>query len=195
VSKPILQGLILDGGESRRMGTDKGSLIYHKLSPLEQRTRHLKSLETLDIQAFISSGPISGTYLKTNIIPDHNDFRGGPGAGILSAHLFKPDVAWLVLACDFPFADLRAIRDLISHRKGNGTSLAYKHPDNTVEPLFAIWEPETLVHFLGQFKMGNKSPRKALEDTGAFTSTPENPRTLVNINSPMEAQAYPELHH
>jgi molybdopterin-guanine dinucleotide biosynthesis protein A len=87
------------------------------------------------------------------------------------------------------------MRDLISQRRGNGFSVAYKHPDSTVEPLFAIWEPETLVHFLGQFKMGDKSPRKALEQTQAITSVPENLRTLVNINSPLEAQAYPELHH
>jgi molybdopterin-guanine dinucleotide biosynthesis protein A len=195
VSKPILLGLILDGGESKRMGTDKGSLVYHKLSPLEQRQRHLKAFESLDILAYVSSGVFKKPSENFNIIPDHKDFTGGPGAGILSAHLFRPEAAWLVIACDFPFADIQAMRDLISQRRGNGFSVAYKHPDSTVEPLFAIWEPETLVHFLGQFKMGDKSPRKALEQTQAITSVPENLRTLVNINSPLEAQAYPELHH
>jgi len=177
------------------MGTDKGSLVYHRLSPLEQRARYLKAFEVLNIEAYVSTKAAKVTAGQDKIIPDHKDLVGGPGAGILSAHLFKPEAAWLVIACDFPFADTRAIKDLISHRKGNGFSTAYKHPDNTVEPLFAIWEPETLAHFYGQFKMGHKSPRKALEETQAVTSIPENFRTLININSPLEAQAYPELHH
>lgn len=189
---PILLGLVLDGGESRRMGTDKGSLIYHKLSPLEQRARHIKSFKTLGIPAYVSSKQPSENF---DVIPDLKDLFGGPGAGILSAHRFRPEAAWLVIACDFPFADLTAIGTLISQRKGDGFSTAYKHPDDTVEPLFAIWEPKTLEYFFGQFKMGNKSPRKALEETQAATRIPENPKTLVNINSPIEAQAFPELQH
>jgi molybdopterin-guanine dinucleotide biosynthesis protein A len=177
------------------MGTDKGSLIYHKLSPFEQRLRYLKDFKALRIEAFVSTNnPKPGTE-DLNLLPDQKELLGGPGAGILSAHLYKPEAAWLVLACDFPFIDYKSIEDLISQRKANGFSTAYRHPDGTIEPLFAIWEPETLVHFYGQFKMGNKSPRKALEEAQATTSIPENPRTLVNINSPIEAQAYPELHH
>jgi molybdopterin-guanine dinucleotide biosynthesis protein A len=71
VSKPILLGLILDGGESKRMGTDKGSLVYHKLSPLEQRQRHLKAFESLDILAYVSSGVFKKPSENFNIKPDH----------------------------------------------------------------------------------------------------------------------------
>ena len=195
MEKPILLGLVLDGGESKRMGTDKGSLIYNKISPFEQRERLLKAFDALKIPAFLSCGSGLKNSERFNVIPDRKELSGGPGAGILAAHLFNPEAAWLVIACDFPFADTDSIRDLVKHRKASGASIAYKHPDSTVEPLFAIWEPQTLAHFLAEFRMGNKSPRKVLEQTQAFTSMPQNPRALVNINSPMEAQVYPELHH
>jgi molybdopterin-guanine dinucleotide biosynthesis protein A len=128
-----------------------------------------------------------------DVILDHPDFEGGPGVGILSAHKKNPKAAWLVVACDFPFVDSRGIEELISNRIGNGISTVYKNIENSIEPLFAIWEPETLINFMNIFENGEKSPRRFLERSNPKTLAPHDPRLLVNINSLRDAEPYPEL--
>jgi molybdopterin-guanine dinucleotide biosynthesis protein A len=187
LSRAPLLGLVLAGGESCRMGRDKATLIYSELSPLEQYQRHILSFESFNIETFLSCGRTKKYFSSQKVILDHKDFTGGPGAGLLSAHLFRKEAAWLVVACDFPFSDSKALSDLLLNRRANGVSTAYKNSKGVIEPLFAIWEPETLDFFLGKFKKGNKSPRDILEKTSCHTLHPHNSKVLVNINSPLEA--------
>lgn len=196
-SKPELLGLVLAGGESLRMGRDKGLLVYEQLSPLAQRVRATRLLEECGLTTYLSCRQKNHDTANVKVIYDQPQFdfenHAGPGIGILSAHLFKPEAAWLVLACDFPFADIQSIDYLIQQRHAEGRPTAYQHFDETTEPLFTIWEPETLVEFLRVYRDGYQSPRRTLEKENVYLVKPNHAKILVNINSPVEAQHFSEL--
>lgn len=114
ISKDKLYGLVLSGGKSTRMGEDKGLIKYYVL-PQREHLYHLLN-EVCD-DAFLSirkdqENNISNTF---NTIVDNNEFRG-PYNGLLSAHKAYPNVAWLVLACDLPLIDKKALQQLIAAR-------------------------------------------------------------------------------
>jgi molybdopterin-guanine dinucleotide biosynthesis protein A len=174
------------------MGSDKGQLVYAKLSLLEQRLERLQNLIECGLTSYLSCRPSHkpSSELKINLLIDHETLHGGPGAGILSAHLLRPEAAWLVLACDFPFANREAVQELIAQRSTEGLSTVYQHTDGTIEPLFAIWEPETLSSFLNLFHEGKKGPRYALEKMQARRVIPKDPQVLINVNSKQEAEKF-----
>ncbi len=199
-TRPELYGLVLAGGQSLRMGRDKGLLVYEQLSPLAQRVRAARLLESCGLTTYLSCRTEILEFHEVNelkVIYDQPEFaednHRGPGIGILSAHLFNPKAAWLVLACDFPFADKAAIEYLIHQRQAEGRATAYQHNDETTEPLFTIWEPETLAEFLRFYQDGYQSPRRTLEKENVFLVKPNHAKILVNINSPVEAQHFSEF--
>ncbi len=194
-SKPQLLGLVLAGGKSQRMGTDKSQLIYPQVSGLMQRDRLLAELGACGIEGFISCRADQVENVIRPFLVDSKEFEGGPGVGILSAHLKFPDCAWLVVACDFPFLSQIHIHQLIKSRTTDGNSIAAQHADGTIEPLFAIWEPQTLRKFLEAFRNGMKSPQKTLLETHARGIRLEDEKTLININSIAEVDSYDQLKH
>ncbi|WP_337251646.1 molybdenum cofactor guanylyltransferase [Maribacter halichondriae] len=95
-----IYGLVLSGGKSSRMGTDKGLIDYHGAP---QREYLYDLLSQVCERTFISLREEQESELPARMqtIIDLNEFKG-PYNGLLSAHKKFPDVAWLVLACDLP---------------------------------------------------------------------------------------------
>ena len=181
-----IYGLVLSGGKSTRMGTDKGLIAYHGIP---QREYLYQMLEKICDQTFMSirkeqEAEISSTF---NTIIDEDVFKG-PFNGILSAHKKYPDVAWLILACDLPLIDEKSLRELIAARKGSAEATAFAQKGNPLpEPLCAIWEPHALKTAITYLEQGNGScPRKFLINNNTHIVFPENAQVLMNANSEVE---------
>ncbi len=181
-----MYGLVLSGGKSTRMGTDKGLIAYHGIP---QRNYLYQLLENSCDKTFMSirkeqEAEISSTF---NTIVDEDVFKG-PFNGILSAHKKFPDVAWLVLACDLPLIDEKSLRELIEARKGSADATAFARKENPLpEPLCAIWEPQALKTAVTYLEEGNDScPRKFLINNNTHLIFPENAQVLMNANSEVE---------
>ena len=181
-----IYGLVLSGGKSTRMGTDKGLIAYHGIP---QRNYLYQLLENSCDNTFMSirkeqEAEISSTF---NTIVDEDVFRG-PFNGILSAHNKYPDVAWLVLACDLPLIDEKSLRELIEARKDYAVATAFAQKENPLpEPLCAIWEPQALKAAVTYLEQGNGScPRKFLINNNTNLVFPENAQVLMNANSEAE---------
>ncbi len=181
-----IYGLVLSGGKSMRMGTDKGLIAYHGIP---QRDYLYQLLEKICDKTFMSirkeqEAEISSTF---NTIVDEDVFKG-PFNGILSAHNKYPDVAWLVLACDLPLIDEKSLRELIEARKGSADATAFAQKENPLpEPLCAIWEPQALTGTVSYLEQGNGScPRKFLINSNTHLVFPENAQVLMNANSEVE---------
>ena len=95
----IVYGLVLAGGESRRMGSDKALLLNDGETQLARAVRLLQAhTEKVFVSARVSQSGDSERNRFPQILDRYQDM--GPLAGILSAMETEPSVSWLVLACD-----------------------------------------------------------------------------------------------
>jgi len=185
ISTAKLNGLVLAGGESTRMGTDKGLMDYHGIP---QREYLLKLLKSFTTEAYISCRPGQIEDALIPVIEDHYEDLG-PFGGILSAFQYDPTAAWLVVACDFPLLDHDAITQLIRER--DTTSLATSFLDTHTlmpEPWITILEPGIYPLLREYYSKGKSSLRGVLVDYNSTCIRAENPDILLNANTPEEAE-------
>ncbi|MGV3762049.1 NTP transferase domain-containing protein [Parapedobacter sp.] len=189
---PLLNGLVLAGGKSRRMGHNKGRINWHGK---QQRFFAADLLKPFCENVFISyrHDALEGVAAGYNALAD--TFLGmGPLGGILSALRSDREKAWLVVACDLPLLDRDTLRFLIADRLPAKVATAYESPlDGLPEPLIAIWEPKSypvLLHFLGE---GITCPRKVLINADTHLVKPRNPDALLNVNTPDDAATAREI--
>lgn len=184
---PSLNGLVLAGGKSRRMGTPKDLLNWHGK---EQRYFAADLLAPFCEEVFISCRQDQ----LEDFNPDYHALTDtflnmGPFGGILSALRSQRDKAWLVVACDLPLLDKKSLEFLISSRDSTKAATTYESPfDGLPEPLITIWEPKSyplLLNFLG---IGNTCPRKVLINSDTLILKPQNPDALMNVNTPEDAE-------
>lgn len=181
-----VNGLVLAGGYSTRMGTDKGLLVYHDVP---QREFVFNLLAQHCTSVFTSCRADQAVPNKLNPIRDTFDIRG-PLNGILSAFHYEHDVAWLVVAIDMPFVDSQVIDTLLSHRDVKCVATCYFNRDTQLpEPLLTLWESHAYP-LLQQFsKSGHVSPREFLRTHPVRMIEPPNDKTLINVNRPQDASS------
>ena len=192
ISTAKLNGLVLAGGVSTRMGTDKGLMDYHGMP---QREYLLKLLKSVTSEAYISCRPGQIEDALIPVIEDHYQDLG-PFGGILSAFQSDPQAAWLVVACDFPLLDHDAIAQLIRER--NTTSIATSFLDTHTlmpEPWITILEPKIYPLLQLYHAKGKSSLRGVLVDYNSTVIRAENPDILLNANTPIEAEKLKEMLH
>ncbi|HLV62615.1 molybdenum cofactor guanylyltransferase [Galbibacter sp.] len=177
-----LNALVLAGGQSARMGVDKGLLEYHGQP---QRLFIYNLLRAHCDMVYMSIRPDQQEEFSSDVdcIVDQNKYPG-PFNGIMSAHLLYPAHAWLVVACDMPLINRKAITRLIAKRNPSSDATAYKAKDKTIpEPLFCIWEPRGLMAAHDYLENGiSNSPVKFLASSCLEIVKPLRDDVLVNIN-------------
>ncbi|MGQ9804599.1 MAG: NTP transferase domain-containing protein [Chlorobiales bacterium] len=180
-----LYGLVLAGGKSTRMGRDKGSIHYHGVS---QRVFASRLLSDFCDAVFVSCRQEQVATLEPELQPLVDTFENlGPTSGILTALHFKPDTAWLVVACDLPFLSQESLRALVEARDTSKVATAYQNPDDHLpEPLIAIYEPQSKAGLLSAVESGNNCPRKFLLNAACKLISPQTPDIVANINTPEE---------
>lgn len=183
----ILNGLVLAGGKSVRMGSNKANIVWHNK---EQQYYMADLLGQFCSSVFISCRQEQGTFIDTNYhtLPDTVKDLGPYGA-ILSAFENNPSCGWLVTACDLPLLDETTISYLIQNRDPDRIATTFKSPyDGLPEPLITIWEPHSFKVLLSFLSQGISCPRKALINSDVKILIPPNPVALSNVNTPEEAK-------
>lgn len=182
---PVLRGLVLAGGRSERMHTDKGALHYHAL---DQRQHTAALLHEFCPDVRVSCRPDQVADLPAGLTPLPDTFLSlGPLGGVLSAFQADPNAAWLVLACDLPFLTRTTLDFLVTHRQPARAATALRSPwDDFPEPLITIWEPRSYGQLLRFLSLGYACPRKALINSDIELLSPPVPAELRNVNTPEE---------
>jgi len=180
---PKLNGLVLAGGKSQRMGNPKDKIDWHGK---EQRYFAADLLAPFCDEVFISCRQDQLENFDPNYKALTDTFLNmGPFGGILSALRSQRDKAWLVVACDLPLLDEKSLEFLIENRNIEKAATTYESPfDGLPEPLITIWEPKSyplLLNFLGS---GITCPRKVLINSDTLIVKPGNPDSLMNVNTP-----------
>lgn len=187
-----LYGLVLVGGESRRMGRPKWALDYTG-EPQAQRTARL--LGAVCERVFLSVRPGQRVEGMPEVPRIEDRFPPwGPATGILSAMETYPEAAWLVAACDLPFLDVPTLEALATGRDPLKLATAYRSAHGGAhtglpEPLCTVWEPRARQRLLQAAGLGMASPRKVLTESAPRLLDLANARALDNANTPAEYDA------
>jgi molybdenum cofactor guanylyltransferase len=184
-----LAGLVLTGGQSRRMGTDKATL---KIAGESQLARAVRLLGTHCAEVHVSVREDQRRDPDRAAYPQIVDRPGdvGPAAGILAALESMPDRAWLVAAVDLPLLDAATIASLIAQRDADGLATAFKSShDGLPEPLCAIWEPASLAPLRAFVDGGRHCPRKFLLTHPVRLLDLIDAEALSNANTPEDFAA------
>ena len=177
-------GLVLAGGESRRMGRDKALLVRDGHSQLA----HIAALlEGITERVYVSSrqeqqdDPERSRF--ENIVDRYEGI--GPIAGILSAMDAHPDANWLVVACDLPNIDEATLSFLIDNSNIKQLFTAFKsNYDGLPEPLCALYRCGSDAIVRRFVEDGIVCPRKILIRSDTLLLEQPNPIALDNINTP-----------
>lgn len=174
-----VQGLVLAGGKSTRMGTDKTRLEYYGKSQLDHT---IALLEQNQLKTFVSVG-IDQRFDKREFIQDKFVGLGAFGA-ICSAFQHDPNKAWLVLATDLPFVNDELIRLLLQKRNPAKVATAIKGKSKEfMEPLITIYEPKAYPVLLSFLSQGYSCPRKTLINSDVEIIEVDD-NLIRNINTP-----------
>lgn len=182
-----IKGLILAGGKSTRMGSDKGLLEYHGVSQRDYLYELVGALilskEKNNIEVYVSvrdDQEVSGN----TIIDTFKDL--GPFGGICSAFQKDPNSAWLVVATDLPFVDKSVIELLLKHRNPSKIATTLKGKNKEFpEPLITIWEPKAYPILLSYLAQGYSCPRKILINSDVEIVEVDD-FIIRNVNTPEE---------
>jgi molybdopterin-guanine dinucleotide biosynthesis protein A len=182
---PKLNGLVLAGGKSTRMQTDKGSLTY---SGKSQRLHTYELLNAHCVDTYVSYANDQSVNQQEGLPYITDKYLGlGPMGGILSAFQQQPNAAWLTVACDLPYLSAETINYLIQHRNPSKLATAFLDPaEKFPEPLITIWEPRAYPVLLKFLSMGYSCPRKVLINSDIELLRAPNLKDLQNVNHPHE---------
>ncbi|NTW55912.1 MAG: bifunctional molybdenum cofactor guanylyltransferase MobA/molybdopterin-guanine dinucleotide biosynthesis adaptor protein MobB [Chlorobiaceae bacterium] len=182
-------GLVLAGGLSSRMGSDKALLTYHLDNQLVRTASLLRSCCS---KVFISCrAEQEKMYGRFGFPLISDSYLGiGPMGGLLSAMQAEPHAAWLAAACDLPFIDGTTAELLLSHRHPMRFATVFRNPETQhIEPLFACYEPKSRSRLLLMHAEGCNSLSRFLEQSRIEELELANPGVLENINTPAEADS------
>ena len=151
-------GIVLCGGQSLRMGTDKGLLRYQdKLWAILAEDK-LRSIG-LDVKFSINPHQ-QGKYINyfqeaQLIIDDPSLDLNGPLLGVLSAHLENPDKNLFLLACDMLLMESSMLGKLKEVMTADDSFDAYAYTrDGQQEPLCGIYTSTGLKKILNLLQTG-----------------------------------------
>jgi molybdopterin-guanine dinucleotide biosynthesis protein A len=185
--QPGLNGLVLAGGQSQRMKTDKGSLAYFGKS---QRLHVHELLSQHCADVFISYANVQTVNEQEQLPYILDAFFGlGPFGGILSAFQSNPNIAWFTLACDLPYLSAETLAYLVERRNPSKLATCFMDSDNQFpEPLITIWEPRAYPVMLQFLSQGYSCPRKVLINSNVELLQAPVITDLQNVNYPEEQQ-------
>ena len=196
-ARPAVAGVILAGGASRRMGSDKAMLRTAGRTQLEHLSSVLSAvLDTVVVSVRSRDDPRAFPQDLALVVDELPD--AGPLAGIIAAHRQLPGRALLVVAVDLFGLDVAGIHAFLNARNSDPrcgvTALAVvpsasdPRPQTFPDPLCAIWEPEVLHAATDAFDRGERNPQVILRSTRVQLVA--DPANIVNVNTPEDLSAY-----
>jgi molybdopterin-guanine dinucleotide biosynthesis protein A len=182
-----LNGLVLNGGQSRRMGIDKGLLSYHGIP---QREFVFNLLRVFCNDVFLSCKSTDSIPAELNPLPDEFDMDS-PLNGIMTAFLRDAESAWITLPVDMPFVDDNVVRHLLTARDNSyDATCFYDSEGSDPEPMICIWESRCAPLLKEFYSNGNISPRKFLKSHRVKLVESPSPQVHLNVNTPEEMEAF-----
>jgi len=181
-----VSGIILAGGQSRRMGRDK-ALIDFQGKPIIAHV--IDTLRTL-VQDVVVVSNRSNSYdlLGAHVVADY-DPPCGPLGGIAAGLQAMDSELAIVVACDMPFLNVSLLRWLID--QAEGYDAVVPQTGDEYEPLHAIYRRTCYNPIARRIEQGDRRVISFFADVrlrpikeAAWRAIDPAGRSLVNLNTP-----------
>jgi molybdopterin-guanine dinucleotide biosynthesis protein A len=188
-------GTILCGGQSARMGTDKGMLKLHARTWAQTA---VDKISELYLPVVLSVNPqqydeYASAFPAEQLIKDNEAIQfTGPLCGVLSVHCEYQQKDLFVLACDMPLMETAILKELLQQyllHSGHGAYIFTN--DGEPEPLCAIYTAKALSKIieLNQHHQLPKHSMKYMLEQISFYELPltdEQKKCFRNFNAHSE---------
>jgi molybdopterin-guanine dinucleotide biosynthesis protein A len=185
-------GLILAGGQARRMGGTDKALLMLGGETLIARTAARAKTQVGQLLINANGDPSRFASFGSPVIADRISGFLGPLAGILSGlewmRTNRPKANWLAtFSCDCPFFPRDLVERLIAKAQRESVSVAVAASGGRHHPVFAVWRADLPV--TAQSVLNDQGLRKMDDFVARFSNTrlnfPSEPvDPFFNINMP-----------
>ena len=179
-----INGIVLAGGKSSRMETDKAELIYKEV-PQWKAAENLLNNFCKNVYISINHEQAK-TWAKSeqqNFVEDKVKFKNkGPISGILSVADENTEEGFFVLGIDYPFLQLKNLIQLNNLRSESYEAICFEK-DGFVEPLCTIFEKSAIEKLKIYFENGGESLSKFLKTIETKKVKIAEEHFLKNVNS------------
>jgi molybdopterin-guanine dinucleotide biosynthesis protein A len=186
--KTAATAIIMAGGGSGRMGTDKRLLLVDGLPMIEKIRDQLCGHFTRIIIS--ANDPEKLKFLGLEVVPDRIP-RQGPLMGIASALQASASELNFVIACDIPHIDLRFIEQMLAKAETSGADVVIPITSRgRYEPLFAVYRRGVLEATDKALASGG---RRISDIFGLCTVNYidlPHPDSLINLNTQAEYEKF-----
>lgn len=168
LNKAKCTGVILAGGQSRRMGCGDKCLLYLGGKSILQHTIERAQCQANNLLFNCNGDAARFNLASMPIVKDIFDGWRGPLAGIHAAMRWmtthQPDTQWLVsFAADTPFfpenlVEVFLVETLLKQEEGNHYEIIVASHNNEIQPLFALWNI-SLLSKLEEHLQNNGNPK------------------------------------
>jgi len=187
INRKGLYGLVICGGKSTRMGSDKSLMIYHEKP---QREHVYEMLRNLCEEVFFSCNrdQISSFPASSPILPDLEPYENiGPMAALLTAFSTYPDQHFFVLGCDYPFITSQDLEEFSQSIETDEIAAAFYKKENLVyEPLIAWYSKRSFIQIQRMFDNKQYSLQYFLKENNAAKFESVRPENIRSVDTPEE---------
>jgi molybdopterin-guanine dinucleotide biosynthesis protein A len=155
-----VEGFILVGGASSRMGSDKSQLEYHGVTAVE---RIAKALQSISTRISVVGSREGARRLDFTNIPDVHERWGALGG--IHAALAACELSWAaIVACDLPLIEGELLLRLRSFANESSEAVVPIQPDGRKQPLCALYQRQPcLAEAERLIESGQHTPRALLD--------------------------------
>lgn len=188
IDEPIhLLGLILAGGNSTRMKTDKAFLNYFGQPQIYHLAQKLTPI-CKPILLSVNNNQIVKKSEHYQVLYDSATYRNlGPIGALLTAFKAYPNKAFLVLGCDYPwltYADIFLLK--LAFEKHQKTVTFYNPETQLREPLLGIYHPNDLEKLPDFYLNGNTGLRFFLNEIYAIKVNPTHINSITSVDNEVD---------
>lgn len=172
-----VSSIILSGGKSSRMGTDKCDLVFCGETLLNWQ---IDKMREVGIEDIIASG-YKGTNSKSKVVEDN--IKKGPLSGILKGlSEIKNDRAF-VISVDVPLVKVETIKKIIDYSFDKDLDITLMRHNGNREPLIGVYK-KNLTSKIEDILLGDQYSVMKLADrcNYEFVDVDDDDEYFLNIN-------------
>ncbi|MFY0592247.1 molybdenum cofactor guanylyltransferase [Roseivirga sp.] len=177
------KGLILLGGQSSRMGSDKAFLEWNGEKVLDKLLERLKAI-TSDVCLSVNDSQYHLLKETHQCIKDKYKLKGPMGGILSSLEALKSDL--LVLAIDMPLIDKETLMPLIEAGVSSGKTTAFTNPNHQWHPLPSYWPKNAVDSLKTRLETNQLALNQYLKTFGKAIPIGDQLPYFLNVNRPTD---------